>query len=44
MHVRTTVSMGGSMPPYEAVAETIMTAVLKKQLEAPATTLTIHRW
>ena len=39
MHVRTSVSMGGTMPPYDAVAETIMKAILKKQLEAPATTL-----
>ena len=39
MHVRTTVAMGGSMPPYEAITETIMTAVLKRRLEQPATTL-----
>ena len=39
MHVRTTVSMGGLMPPYDAIAETIMTAVLKQRLNTPNTTL-----
>ena len=39
MHVRTTVSMGGLMPPYDAIAETIMTAVLKQRLDTPNTTL-----